>query len=131
MEISYERLGRDNGLNFIRLFLAILVIVSHAYPIGGFGPDPVLGDLGVGSLAVGGFFAISGYLITKSRFRTGFRRFAVRRALRIFPGYWACLIFTAFVAAGIAGIVRGGWSLFDGFSFFAMNVPMIKAGGTT
>lgn len=129
METSYERLGRDNGLNLIRLCLAFLVIVSHAYPIGGFGPDPALGDLGLGSLAVGGFFAISGYLITKSRFQTGFRKFAIRRALRIFPGYWVCLIFTAFVAAGLAGIVRGGWSLLDAFSFFAINVPMIKAGG--
>jgi peptidoglycan/LPS O-acetylase OafA/YrhL len=125
-----ERLGRDNSLNFIRLILAVLVIVSHAYPIGGFGPDPVLGDLGLGSVAVGGFFAISGYLITKSRFRTNLGKFALRRALRIFPGYWACVAFTAFIAASLAGQARGGWTFSDGLTFFALNAPMIRAGGT-
>lgn len=130
METIDARLGRDNALNLIRLVLAVLVIVSHAYPIGGFGPDPVLGDLGLGSVAVGGFFAISGYLITKSRFRTDLRKFASRRALRIFPGYWVCLIFTAFIAGGIAGLTRGGWTFSDGITFFALNAPMIRAGGS-
>lgn len=129
MESAYERLGRDNGLNLIRLALAVLVIVSHAYPIGGFGPDPAIGDLGLGSLAVGGFLAISGYLITQSRFRTGLKKFALRRALRIFPGYWASLIFTAFIAAGIAGLARGGWSIGDGLQFVTFNAPMVRAGG--
>lgn len=130
MEIAYGRLGRDNGLNLIRLLLAVLVIISHAYPIAGFGPDPAIGDLGFGSLAVGGFLAISGYLITKSRFRTGFKKFALARALRIFPGYWVCLIFTAFVGAGFAGLLRGGWSLSEAIQFVAFNVPMVRAGGS-
>lgn len=130
METSDGRPGRENALNLIRLILAILVIVSHAYPIGGFGPDPALGDLGLGSLAVGGFFAISGYLITKSRFRTDIKIFALRRALRIFPGYWACLIFTAFIAAGFTGLIRGGWSLASAAEFVAANAPMIRAGGS-
>lgn len=44
------RLGRENALNLIRLVLAVLVIVSHSFPIGGFGPDPSIGGLGLGSL---------------------------------------------------------------------------------
>jgi peptidoglycan/LPS O-acetylase OafA/YrhL len=120
-----QRLGRDNGLNIIRLVLATLVIISHSFPLGGFGPDPVLGDLGLGSFSVGGFFTISGYLITQSRYRSSLGSYAWKRALRIFPGYWACLIFTAFVAAATVGLVRGGWNIEDGAKFLAINAPMV------
>lgn len=125
-----NRLGRDNALNLIRLVLAVLVIVSHAFPIGGFGPDPAIGGLGLGSFAVGGFFAISGYLITQSRFRSDLKTYSIKRALRIMPGYWACLIFTAIIAAGLAGLVRGGWSAVEAAKFLAWNAIMVKAGGS-
>lgn len=125
-----DRLGPDNALNLIRLVLAILVIVSHAFPIGGFGPDPAVAGLGLGSFAVGGFFAISGYLITQSRFRSDLRKYTIRRALRILPGYWACLVFTAVVAAGLAGAVRGGWSAVEAAKFIGLNAVMVRAGGS-
>jgi peptidoglycan/LPS O-acetylase OafA/YrhL len=120
-----QRLGRENALNIIRLVLAALVIVSHAFPIGGFGADPAVGDLGLGSIAVGGFFAISGYLITQSRFRSSLGSYAWKRIVRIFPGYWACLIFTGFVAAGFAGLVRGGWNIGDAAMLLVINAPMV------
>jgi hypothetical protein len=41
---------RDNALNFVRLVLAGLVIVSHTWPIGGFGADPRFGDLSLTGL---------------------------------------------------------------------------------
>ncbi|WP_285247167.1 acyltransferase [Pseudarthrobacter sp. efr-133-R2A-89] len=125
-----NRLGRDNALNLIRLCLAVLVIVSHAFPIAGFGPDPALGGLGLGSFAVGGFFAISGYLITQSRFRSDLKGYTIRRALRILPGYWACLVFTSVVAAGLAGVVRGGWSAVEAGKFIGFDAVMVKAGGS-
>jgi peptidoglycan/LPS O-acetylase OafA/YrhL len=100
----------DNALNLIRLVLAGLVIVSHTWPIAGYGDDPSLGDMKLGLIAVGGFFTISGYLITRSRHRSTFWSYSWRRALRILPGYWVCLVFTAFVVAAIGGAVRGGWT---------------------
>lgn len=51
---------RDNALDLIRILLAILIIVSHSFPVGGFGPDPAVGSLSLGHFAVGGFFSISG-----------------------------------------------------------------------
>lgn len=128
--VILTRLGRDNALNLIRLVLAILVIVSHAFPIGGFGPDPAIGGLGLGSFAVGGFFAISGYLITKSRFSSDLKTYSIKRALRILPGYWACLIFTAIIAAGLAGTVRGEWSAMEAAKFIGLNAVMVRAGGS-
>jgi peptidoglycan/LPS O-acetylase OafA/YrhL len=85
---------RSNSLNLVRLVLATAVIVSHAWPIGGFGDDPAIGDVNLGHLAVGGFFAISGYLIAQSRLVNRPARYAAKRAMRILPGFWVCLLVT-------------------------------------
>jgi peptidoglycan/LPS O-acetylase OafA/YrhL len=100
LEVAFQ--PRKNSLNALRLFFATAVIVSHAWPIGGFGRDPRIGDLTVGQWAVGGFFVISGYLITGSRVTSSFSGFLWRRFLRIFPGLWACLLVTVTVFTSIA-----------------------------
>jgi peptidoglycan/LPS O-acetylase OafA/YrhL len=97
---------RNNSLNALRLLLATLVIVSHAWPIGGFGPDPEIGGLGLGGWAVAGFFAISGYLITSSRLRSNLLPYLWRRFLRIFPGLWVCLLVIALVFAPVAALTQ-------------------------
>jgi peptidoglycan/LPS O-acetylase OafA/YrhL len=99
---------RHNSLNALRLALATLVIVSHAWPIGGFGEDPKVGDLSLGGWAVAGFFAISGFLITGSRLRSSFSSYLWRRMLRIFPGLWICLLVTVVVFVPIAALLEGG-----------------------
>ena len=58
---------KRNALNVLRLVLAALVIVSHAWIIGGYGYPPSIAGVDIGMFAVCGFFAISGYLITGSR----------------------------------------------------------------
>jgi len=115
---------RDNAFNLIRLILAALVIVSHSWPVSGVGDDPRLGDMKLGVLAVGGFFGISGYLITKSRMRTDFFPYLWRRALRILPAFWVCLIFTGFVASAVAGTVHGGWNAQAGLHYVVSNADM-------
>lgn len=97
--------GRDNALNFVRLLLAVGVVVSHAWPLGGFEPEPGLGGQTLGTWCVAGFFAISGHLIPGSRQRLTLRTYAIRRALRIFPGLWVCLAVVAFGLAPVAARV--------------------------
>ncbi|MGH3870129.1 MAG: acyltransferase family protein [Pseudonocardiaceae bacterium] len=116
---------QDNGLNAIRLVLAFLVILSHSWPLSGFGDEPMLGDATIGSFAVGGFFAISGFLVTGSRLRLRAGAYGWRRFLRIFPGFWACLVVTAFVLAPAVGALRGGWSSSDALSYVSSNAPMV------
>ena len=99
---------QHNSLNALRLVLALLVIISHAWPLGGFGPDPAIGGLGLGGWAVAGFFAISGYLITSSRMRSPFLPYMWRRFLRIFPGLWICLLVIVVVFAPIAALMHAG-----------------------
>lgn len=103
-DVGWARLdGRDNALNALRLLLAIAVIVGHSY-LTVTGREPTMP---VHRYAVDGFFAISGYLIASSRTRTPLRPYFVRRAARIFPGLWVCLLATAFVFAPLSAIATG------------------------
>ncbi len=102
---------QGNSLNFLRLVMALLVIVSHSIPLGGFGNEVIVGNQTYGGLAVDGFFGISGFLICGSALRhierhgrwRGLVHYFWDRLLRIMPAFWLCLI----VTAGIFGVV--GW----------------------
>ena len=77
----------QNGLGLLRLVLAMFVLISHGFAIGGYGDDPLerfsAGTRSLGSMAVHGFFVISGYLVCQSWDRLrDVRKYFVRRALR-------------------------------------------------
>lgn len=112
---------RDNSLNLIRLVLAFLVLVSHAYPIAGRGGGLGWAGESLGGWAVIGFFAISGYLITGSRVRTTFAVFLGNRVARIFPAFLGCLVVVAFGFAPVAYLIERG--TLDGFLSTA-NTPL-------
>lgn len=103
--------GHHNSLGILRLILASMVIFSHAFPTGGWGEDPskgwTNGQETVGGFAVVGFFAISGYLIAKSGASADILQFVWRRALRIFPAFWAVLLVGALVVGPIAWRMSG------------------------
>jgi len=97
---------RRNSLNLIRLVLASLVLVAHAYyitgvqnPDGTFGPH--IDGENLGGWAVFGFFALSGYLITASRWSNSLGTYLVHRIARIFPAFLVCLVVMVAVFAPI------------------------------
>lgn len=99
---------RANTLNFIRLCLAVSVIVWHSFPLTGHdvGYAPLRQFLG--EVGVDGFFAISGYLIVASWMRDPhWGRYLRARALRILPAFWTCLLVTAFIIAPLVAGVMG------------------------
>jgi peptidoglycan/LPS O-acetylase OafA/YrhL len=100
-----ERLGdRHNRLNAIRLVLASVVIVGHAWPLtGADGPSLEL----LSDVAVNGFFVLSGYLIAESRVRTTLVPYLWRRFLRIYPAFLVSLLVVAFVFAPLAAAIEG------------------------
>jgi len=81
------------------MLLATTVIISHAWPLGGFGADPGRAFNNLGILAVECFFALSGFLIARSGTRLGVGRFLWHRIVRIFPGLIVVLLFVAVIAA--------------------------------
>ena len=126
-----------NAFAFLRMVLALLVIVCHCFFLGGVGTDPLgritEGRHSLGEIAVAIFFLFSGFLITRSRLRArSVGRFLWHRFLRIFPGYWVCLLVTAFLFSPLFELIkhgafsadaswayiRGNWAMFhlNGFS---------------
>ncbi len=104
---------RENSLNLMRLLLALLVVFSHAQILTGVGDGVVWQGQHLGSWAVIGFFAISGYLITGSRQRADGGQYLLHRVVRIFPAYLFVLVFVALGLAPIAHIIEKG--TIDGF----------------
>lgn len=99
---------RNNSLNLIRLVLALSVLFAHSWHIVGAGNGPGFRGENLGGWAVAGFFGISGYLITASRFSNRIGPYLVHRAARIFPAFIVCLAVMAFVFAPIAYSMQHG-----------------------
>jgi peptidoglycan/LPS O-acetylase OafA/YrhL len=87
----------NNSFMEIRLMAAIAVIYGHAFVLNGSGAPTILG-LPVHALAVKVFFVVSGYLITRSLFSDPDPlRYFARRALRIYPAWFACICLMIFL----------------------------------
>ncbi len=95
-----------NAFGAVRLALALLVVVSHAFSVttGALLDEPLAHLTGytLGEHAVNGFFAVSGFLVTMSLMRRGPRDYVVARALRIVPGLVAA---TLVVALGLGSLM--------------------------
>jgi peptidoglycan/LPS O-acetylase OafA/YrhL len=89
--ITEALLRPQNGFGALRLALALAVVVSHAFSVvsGRVDDEPLALSTGftLGEHAVNGFFAISGFLVTMSFDRRGWRDYLVARTLRIVPGF--------------------------------------------
>lgn len=93
---------KNNSIGFLRLILSIAVIYSHSFELGGYGHDFISNltenQYNIGSFAVDGFFACSGYLITASYFRSkSLLVFLWHRVLRLIPGYWVAISFAGLI----------------------------------
>lgn len=115
--------SRDNSLNAVRLILAAAVILAHSWTLGGYGSSIFTW---IGDNSVNGFFALSGFLIAGSRLRNGFGHYLKRRAQRIFPGFWVCLVVIAFVFAPIGALIGGqGWNPVHSMSYVLDNASLV------
>ena len=115
--------SRDNALNAVRLILAAAVILAHSWTLGGYGSSALKW---IGDNSVNGFFALSGFLIAGSRLRNGFGYYLWRRAQRIFPGFWACLVIIAFVFAPLGAAISGqGWNPLDSLAYVVDNASLV------
>lgn len=66
---------RANSIGFLRLVLAVSVLVAHAGPLGygraNYGFEFTRGQLDFGALGVNGFFVLSGFLGGRTAARAG------------------------------------------------------------
>lgn len=91
--------SRENNFDHLRLIAAVAVIVSHSFSIVGLPepPAPFYGNTW-GAVGVAVFMVISGFLVTKSWFRTENPvLFFKYRFLRISPALFVVILLTVFV----------------------------------
>jgi len=98
--------GRNNNFDFLRMLFAAAVIFSHSYLLVGSPREPfgrlTHGQAAASTYAVAFFFAISGYLITRSWTTcAGAAEYLWRRVLRIHPGLIVAAAFSYLVVAPI------------------------------
>jgi peptidoglycan/LPS O-acetylase OafA/YrhL len=96
--------SRVNNFDSLRLIAALLVMVDHTFPIQG-QPHVFVDHIGftLGALAVSAFFAMSGFLVTKSWLDDpNPLSFTAKRALRLMPGLIVAVLFCAFVIGAMA-----------------------------
>jgi len=115
MSISALILSGRRQTNLMRVCLAMLVLFSHSFTLGGFGKEPhiesTLVELTLGSLAVAVFFGFSGYMITSASFKKSLVAFAIHRIARIVPGYLSVLLITSLILTPILEFIVGDFSL--------------------
>jgi len=100
-----------NNFDFLRFFLAALVILSHSFPLlyGSKEWEPLYRvtrhQVEAGAVAVDGFFIISGFLIAQSWMcGKGLGDFIRKRFRRIYPGFAVALLFCVLVVGPLAGV---------------------------
>ena len=129
-------------LDGLRGLAVVLVLLFHLDRLSGAAwPDRVLARLfGAGWVGVDLFFVLSGFLITgilvdTAAQRNFFRNFYARRALRIFPLYYALLVVGFAVYPTFAPAIHADrdWRLFlDGqwwFWSYLANIRLAAVGG--
>ncbi len=87
-----------NSFDLLRLFAACLVLYSHQHVLLGMTEPQLFGWNTLGGVGVSVFFFLSGLLVWSSWMRDPhWKRYFIRRSLRIFPGLWLVVILSVFV----------------------------------
>ena len=134
-----EARGRIVGLDFLRFFAAVMVMIYH-FTASGIGntnyPErynlvatqdlvPALSDVSVfGFLGVNLFFLISGFVIFSSALNRAAVEFATLRFIRLYPVYWLSIIFTLLLLYTFLGDSLQ-LSLFDVLANLTMVQPYL------
>lgn len=94
---------RTNNFDFLRLMTATLVVYAHSFPITGSVSNGGILGIDAGQLRVQAFFAISGYLVSRSwKSDPNVFRYLSKRALRIFPALAVATVFTIFIVGPLS-----------------------------
>ena len=120
---------RGNAFDLLRLAAALLVVVGHSWVLTGH-VDPLtfLSGTNAGDLGVGVFFLLSGYLVSGSWLADpSLKRFAARRALRIYPAYALVVLVLTFLLGPLVTTLSPGQYLADGgtWRFLLGNLSIV------
>ena len=131
--------SRGNNFDVMRLALAVLVIYSHAFPLG-MGSETLEpmkrlthGQVTGGGLAVDCFFVMSGFLIAASAQRSGsVWGFLRKRVARIYPAFVVSALLSAVVIVPLASarfVYDHAWHNLVGFLFQTLRLTEFHYSG--
>jgi peptidoglycan/LPS O-acetylase OafA/YrhL len=128
---------RDNyrGFDLVRLLAALGVVFSHSFAtIGQLANEPIWrvvpGIFNAATASVGCFFAISGFLVTRSFLARatsarGVASFVLARVLRIFPAFIVCLIASTLLGAIVTTLTsQAYWSSPQTWDYLWQNLTL-------
>jgi peptidoglycan/LPS O-acetylase OafA/YrhL len=100
-------MNNKNCFDFLRFFFAANIVLAHLCELSQNKSLEFLANFSNSSIAVQGFFIISGFLVAKSYTNTpSLKKYFIKRAKRILPAYVVVLLFSAITL-----------SFFSSFSF--------------
>jgi len=122
--------ARIPALDGVRGFATLMVLSSHFMFADVYGTNTWWPVLDIGWLGVDLFFVLSGFLITGILLNTKgrpkyFREFYRRRVLRIFPLYYAVLLFSVFAILVIDQKPENLWKGYDSLAWFFAFIPNV------
>jgi peptidoglycan/LPS O-acetylase OafA/YrhL len=99
-----------NNFDLLRFVLAGVVFLFHLPTLSGLHAFGRLSTYADGNIAVLGFFAVSGYVVSLSYARSAsWRDYADRRARRLLPGYLAVVFVCFFAGAFLSTLSMGAY----------------------
>jgi peptidoglycan/LPS O-acetylase OafA/YrhL len=94
---------QHNNFDLLRLIFASIVVLYHCYELSLNRAYAWVPHVFSSTMAVQGFFAMSGCLIVSSYDRSSsVRSYLEKRARRLLPAYWAALIFTLILGSALS-----------------------------
>lgn len=98
---TFPQIGHDNSMGLVRYYLALAVVVAHFNAI--FGTELYFPTSSYN--AVGGFFALSGFLVYPSYLKSkNLRVYLFKRARRILPPYFFIVLVCAFGLCAVSSL---------------------------
>lgn len=120
----FHHVSHCNNMDVVRYYLSIYVLISHAVVLGGL--DVWLPYSTVS--AVGGFFALSGFLLFASfQRRPTWRHYISRRARRILPPYMLIVVVCAVLLVAVSSLPWQQYYSDSGFwKYLAANIGFMN-----
>lgn len=127
MEVSSGKLrttDRDNSMGLVRYYLALAVFVEHFNTV--YGTEIWFPTSSYD--AVGGFFALSGYLVYKSYLSSrNLKHYFVKRGKRILPPYLFIVLLCAFGLVGVSSLSAESYFTDSGWwKYLAANLTFLN-----
>ncbi|WP_106914785.1 acyltransferase family protein [Chryseobacterium aurantiacum] len=123
-------ISRNNNFDFLRLIFAVLVVITHSYPLSGANGSDFLSQLTFGQMSlsyigVKGFFIISGFLIFKSLLHCkNLPDFYWKRILRLFPALFVVLLLTVALAPAVYEHHVPYWKNISVYTYIPRNISL-------